>query len=47
MINARPILITTGATLCAFATAMMLPALVDLADANRDWQVFAVSSLVF
>ena len=46
MINARPILITTGATLCAFATAMMLPALVDLADANRDWQVFAVSSLV-
>jgi trk system potassium uptake protein TrkH len=46
MINARPILTTTGATLCAFAAAMMLPALVDLADANRDWQVFAASSLV-
>ena len=45
MIDSRPILITVGMTLCAFAMTMLLPALVDLADANQDWQVFAASSV--
>jgi trk system potassium uptake protein TrkH len=45
MIDTRPILITIGVTLCAFAAAMLLPALVDLADGNEDWQVFVAASL--
>ena len=37
---------TIGITLCALAALMLLPALVDLVDGNRDWQVFLVSSIL-
>jgi len=42
----RRIALTVGITLCALAALMLLPALVDLVDNNRDWQVFLVSSVL-
>lgn len=42
----RRIFLTVGMTLCALAVLMLLPALVDFADQNSDWQVFVVSSVV-
>ncbi len=42
----RRISLTIGITLCALAALMLLPALIDLVDANQDWQVFLVSSML-
>ncbi|MEZ5791927.1 MAG: TrkH family potassium uptake protein, partial [Nitratireductor sp.] len=35
-----------GLLLCVAGLAMALPALVDLAQGNRDWQVFLISAFV-
>lgn len=45
MIVTQLITRSLGMVLCAIALAMALPVVVDLADGNRDWQVFAASSL--
>ncbi len=44
MIDLRPILFVLGVLVATLAIAMILPALVDLAVGNQDWEVFAVSS---
>ena len=44
MFDYRPIFLSLGLVLCTFAAAMMLPAMVDLADGNTDWQVFVASA---
>jgi trk system potassium uptake protein TrkH len=46
MFNPGPIFLIIGALLATLGVAMMIPALVDLAQANNDWVVFAASSLV-
>ena len=46
MFNPGPIFLIIGALLATLGVAMMIPALVDLANANTDWVVFAASSLV-
>lgn len=45
VIHFRPILLTNGIMLCAIAAFMLLPALLDLADGQPDWQAFLASSL--
>lgn len=45
MLQLRPILFTLGLILCSIAAAMVLPALVDLADGHKDWQVFFTSAI--
>ncbi|MDX2308857.1 MAG: TrkH family potassium uptake protein [Hyphomicrobium sp.] len=45
MVQLRPILLPLGLMLCAVAAAMLLPALVDLADRHQGWQVFVASAL--
>ena len=45
MIDTQLIARLLGLVLCAIAFAMALPIIVDLADGNRHWQVFAASSL--
>lgn len=42
----RPIFLVVGVLIATLGCAMMLPAIIDLAHDNDDWQVFAVSSLV-
>ena len=44
MLHLRPIFFVVSSLLVILALAMLLPALVDLAVANPDWKVFAVSS---
>ena len=44
MIQIRPIVFTLGIVLCAFAAAMLLPAIVDLLDGRDDWTVFVASA---
>jgi len=44
MIESRPILFVLGILLTTLAIAMGLPAAVDAAVANPDWQVFTISS---
>lgn len=44
-IQIRPIVSAIGMMLCALAAAMVLPALVDLADGQRDWWVFLASAM--
>lgn len=44
-IQIRPIISALGLMLCAIAAAMVLPALVDLADGRSDWRVFLASSV--
>ncbi|MEQ8440351.1 MAG: TrkH family potassium uptake protein [Alphaproteobacteria bacterium] len=44
MLDFRPILLVNGILLTTLACAMVLPAAVDLAVGNKDWQVFASSA---
>jgi len=44
MIDFRPVLLVVGMLLATMAVAMCIPAAVDLADGNPDWQVFATSA---
>ena len=46
MIDLRPTLFIIGLLLSILAAAMTLPAVVDLAADNPDWQVFLVSAVV-
>lgn len=45
MFNLRPIFSVLGLLLCTIASAMILPALVDFADGDRDWVIFFASSV--
>ncbi len=40
MIEPRPIVFIVGLMLCMIAAAMMLPAVVDVADGHEDWRIF-------
>jgi len=44
LLDFRPILFILGVLLTTLAIAMVLPALVDAASGNRDWQVFGASA---
>ena len=46
MLQLRPILFSIGLMLCTIAAAMLLPALVDLADDQDGWETFVASSVV-
>lgn len=46
MIKVRPILFVLGLLLCVLAAAMVLPAIIDVADNNSGWQVFVASALL-
>lgn len=46
MIKVRPILFVLGLLLCILAAAMVLPAIIDVADSNAGWQVFVASALL-
>lgn len=46
MFDFRPILLVLGVLLATLGSAMMVPAIVDLASANPDWRIFAASSLL-
>ncbi|MEO1282786.1 MAG: TrkH family potassium uptake protein [Pseudomonadota bacterium] len=45
MIQLRPIFFSLGLMLCTIAAAMLLPAIVDLADGTDDWRVFFTSAI--
>ena len=45
MIHFRPIVFALGLMLCVIAAAMVLPAVVDIADGHGDWQVFFGSAV--
>lgn len=45
LIQLRPILFALGLLLCIVASAMLLPAMIDLADGIENWQVFLASSV--
>ena len=44
MSDLRPILLVLGILLTTLGLSMMIPAAIDLAVANDDWQVFAIGS---
>lgn len=44
MLDFRPIILILGILISTVAVAMLLPAMVDLAVGNPDWEVFAMSS---
>lgn len=46
MLQLRPVLFAIGLMLCTIAAAMLLPALVDLADNQEGWEAFAASAVV-
>lgn len=46
MIQLRPIVFIVGLMLCMVAAAMMLPAVVDLADGHEDWKVFFGAAVI-
>ena len=46
MLNFRPILFAIGLMLAVLSAAMMLPALIDLADANNDWRAFFATAVL-
>jgi trk/ktr system potassium uptake protein len=46
LIQIRPILLVLGLLLCALAAAMVLPAIIDIADGHAGWQVFIASALL-
>lgn len=46
MLDFRPIAFVLGVLLTILAAAMMIPAIVDLANGNPDWQVFVASASV-
>lgn len=45
MINYRPIVSSIGLLLAVLSAAMILPALVDLADGNGDWRAFFTAAI--
>lgn len=45
MLQIRPILFILGFLLCVLAASMLLPAAIDIADANDDWRSFFAASL--
>ena len=45
MIRFRPIVFVVGLMLCTMAAAMILPAIVDVADGHEDWKVFFGASI--
>ena len=45
MVQLRPIVLTLGLVLCAIAAAMVLPAIVDIADNEPGWRVFLASAV--
>lgn len=46
MLNFRPIFLVVGILLTTLGSAMIFPALVDLAFGHQDWQVFFVASML-
>ncbi|MEP3280109.1 MAG: TrkH family potassium uptake protein [Stappiaceae bacterium] len=46
MFDFRPILLVIGILLSTLGCAMMVPAIIDLANSNPDWRIFAASSLL-
>ena len=46
MIDFRPIVFILGVLLCIMAVAMTIPAVVDAAVGNADWQVFTTAAAV-
>lgn len=46
MVQIRPVVLTLGLVLCALAAAMVLPAIVDIADGHPGWRVFVASSIL-
>jgi trk system potassium uptake protein TrkH len=46
VIELRPILLVNGTLLSIFGTLMLIPAIVDVAYADRDWAVFVAAGLV-
>ncbi|PLX37521.1 MAG: potassium transporter TrkH [Hyphomicrobiales bacterium] len=46
MLDYRPILMVIGVLLATLGCAMMVPAVIDLAAANDDWQVFTASAII-
>ncbi|MGI9522524.1 MAG: TrkH family potassium uptake protein [Hyphomicrobiaceae bacterium] len=45
MVQLRPIVLTLGLVLCAIATTMVLPAIVDITDGQPGWRVFLASAV--
>lgn len=45
MIHYRPILFALGLMLAILSAAMILPALVDMADGNSDWRAFFIAAI--
>ncbi|MCB1505894.1 MAG: TrkH family potassium uptake protein [Hyphomicrobiaceae bacterium] len=45
MLNLRPIFFAIGLMLAILSATMILPALVDLADANSDWRAFLAAAV--
>ncbi|HEX6979574.1 MAG TPA: TrkH family potassium uptake protein [Alphaproteobacteria bacterium] len=46
MLDLRPVFFIIGILLAVLAAAMMLPVLLDVAQGNIDWQVFAAASML-
>lgn len=46
MISLQPVLNVLGLLLVGLATAMLIPAMVDVAARNADWQAFVMSALI-
>jgi len=46
VIDLRPVLFINGFLLLVLATAMGIPAVVDLVSEDRDWRVFAISGML-
>ncbi len=44
--NLRPVMHVLGLIVCFMAMAMLVPAIVDLADSNDDWRSFFLSAMV-
>ena len=46
MIEVRPIIFVIGLLLCVLATAMLLPAAIDIYDGNDDWRTFVGAAMM-
>ncbi|HRW09219.1 MAG TPA: TrkH family potassium uptake protein [Caldilineaceae bacterium] len=46
MIQPRPIIFIVGLMLCTIAAAMILPAVVDVADGHEDWKIFFGAAVI-
>ena len=42
----RPVFLVIGVLLATLGISMFLPAIVDLVENNRDWEVFAFTGLL-